>query len=97
MAIRQRKACRVVIENSCSPGGNRVARRAGRTGSREPRRDVIRYRPANCRGADESCLVAPIAVRRIERVVVAHMAGGAGRWRWRHVRSGQRKPGNAVV
>ena len=41
--------------------------------------------------------MAPVAIRRIQRVVVVDVAGGAGRRRRRHVRSGQRKPGRAVI
>jgi hypothetical protein len=74
-----------------------VARCARRSRSREPRRDVIRYVPANRRRALESCLVASIAIRRAEGVVVVDVTGGAGRRGWGHVRSGQGKPGRAVV
>ena len=74
-----------------------MARRAGRSRSRKPCRDVVRYRPPNRCSALESCLVAPIAIRRAEGVVVVDVTGGAGRRGWGHVRSGQGKPGRAVV
>ena len=87
--VGQRKAGRIVIEHSRSPGCNHVTGGAGRSRYREPRRDMIRYVPADRRGALESRLMASIAIRRIKRVIVIHMAGGAGRRRRRHVRSGQ--------
>ena len=97
MPIRQQESCGAVVENSRRPGGDRVARRASRSRRRESRRDVVRHRPANRRGAHEGGLVATITIRRTEGVVVVDMAGGAGRRRWRHVRSGQRKSGNAMI
>ncbi len=42
-------------------------------------------------------LVAAVAIRGIERVVVVDMAGSTGRRRRRHVRSGERKSGHAVI
>ena len=41
--------------------------------------------------------MAAKTIRRTEGVVVVHVAGGAGRRRWRHVRSLQSKAGLAVV
>ncbi len=41
--------------------------------------------------------MAAIAVCRIERVVVADVAGSAGRRGWGHVRPDQCKPGRAVI
>jgi hypothetical protein len=97
MGIGQREAGRTVIENSRGPGGDRVARGTLRRRSREPSRDVVRDAPAKCRGALESRLMAPITIRRTEGVVVAHMAGNAGRRCRGHVRSRQGKPRCAVV
>jgi hypothetical protein len=97
MAIGQRETGCTVIEDSRSPGGNRMARGTLRRRGWKSGRDVIRYRPAQRRRAQESRLVASITVRRTEGVVVIHMAGGAGRWRRGHVRSGQGKPGGAVI
>src|SRR5712691_6442516 len=97
MGIGQGEAGRSVIENSRSPGSNRVARGTLRRRRREPGCDVVRYVPANRRGSQEIWLMAPITVRRIECVVVAQMAGGAGRRRRRHVRSRQGKTRCAVV
>ena len=45
----------------------------------------------------EGRLVAAITIRRIEAVVVADMAGGARRRRWRHMRSRQGKSGSTVI
>ncbi len=97
MPIGQHEAGRAVIEDSRSPSGNRVARCAGRSRSREPCRDVVRYVPAKCSGALECRLVASITIRRTEGVVVVHMARNAGGWRRRHVCAGQGKPGCAVI
>jgi len=41
--------------------------------------------------------VAAVTIRRIERVIVVHMARRAWSRRWRHVRARQRKSGNAVI
>jgi len=79
--IGQCESSRVVVKHSCCPRRDRVACRASRGCGRESRRDVIRNRPSDRRRADESGLVTPVAIRRIEIVVVAHMARCAGRWR----------------
>jgi hypothetical protein len=63
-----------------------------RGGGRKSSRDVIRQR-----GALEGGLVAAEAVRGFEKVVVVDVAGGTRRRRGRHVRSGQGKPGDAVI
>ena len=86
--VGEREASRAVIKHSRSPGGNRVARRAGRSGDREPGRNVVRYVTANGCASCERRLVAAVAVRRIQRVVVGHMASNASRRRRGHVRSG---------
>jgi hypothetical protein len=86
--VGQQETGRAVIKKSRSPSGNRVTRRASRSRDREPSRNVIRHIPAQRCGALEGRLVAAITIGRMERVVVAHMAGGAGSGRWRHVRSG---------
>jgi len=86
-----------VIEYARSPSCNRVASRASRCGRGEPGRDVVRHRAANGCSAQKSGLVAAVTIRRIERLVVVHMAGGAGCRRRGHVRSGQGKPGDAVI
>ena len=97
MAIGQWETSCTVIKDSRGPGGNRVARCTLRRRGWKSGRDVVRYVSAKRLGAQESRLVAAIAIRRTEGVVVVHMAGGAGRRRRRHVRSSQRKPGSAVV
>ena len=86
-----------MVKNSSGPSRNRVAGRAGRGSRRETSRDVVRNAAANRRGALECRGVATVAIRGIQRVVVAYMAGCAGRWRRRHVRAGQREPGCAVI
>lgn len=97
VAVGQREAGRGVIEYARGPGRNRVASCAGRSRRREPGGDVIRHCSAYRCGADKSRLVAPITIRRIERVVVAHMAGRAGGRRRGHMRSGKSEPGYAVI
>jgi hypothetical protein len=51
-------------------------------------RHVVGYVAAHRGGALEGWLVAAKAIRRFEEVVVADMAGGAGRGRRGHVRPG---------
>ena len=97
MSVGQRESSRVVVEHSSRPGSNRVASGACRCGSWETGRDVIRHVAANRRGALESSRVATVTIRRIQRVVVAHMARRAGSRRRRHVRAGQSKSCRAVI
>lgn len=97
MPIRQRKACGTVIENSRSPGGNCVAGGAGRCCRWEPSCDVVGNVAANGGGALEGGRMAAVTICRIERVVVADVARGAGRGGWRHVRSNQRESCRAVI
>jgi hypothetical protein len=59
--------------------------------------DVVGNVAAHGGGALEGGLVAAIAIRRFDGVVVGDMAGDTGSRRRRHVRSGQGKPGNAVI
>jgi hypothetical protein len=80
------KAGCIVIEDSRSPGGHCMAGGALRRCRGEAGRDVIRDVPAHRGGAQEGRLVAAITIRRFEGVVVAHMAGGAGRRRRGNVR-----------
>jgi hypothetical protein len=88
VSIREQEAGRAVIENARSPGRNRVACRTRRCDRRKSGRDVVRNRAADRGGAEKCRLVAAVTIRRIERVVVAHMARRAGGRRRRHVRSG---------
>src|SRR5229473_1773547 len=59
--------------------------------------DVIRDRPAEFCGALPVRSVASVAGGGIERVVVAHMTGGAGRRHRGDVHPGQGEPRNAVI
>ena len=95
--IRQRKAGGIVVKNSRGPGGDRVA--SGACGRRrwEPGRNVVRNIAANRGGALEGSRMASVTICRAERVVVADVARCARRGGRRHVRSGQRKSGRAVI
>jgi hypothetical protein len=90
----QGEGCRAVIERGSRPVCRRVA---DRTVRRETRCDVIRYSAAQGRGALPGGQVAAIAGWRIQRVVVAHMAGRAWCGRRRDMHSSQCKPSRAVV
>ena len=82
VSVGQRESGRIVIKNSSRPRSNRVAGRAGRGSRRETSRDVVRNVTTNRCGALECCRVASITVRRIQRVIVVHMARRAGGRRW---------------
>jgi hypothetical protein len=86
-----------MIENTGSPGGNGMAECTLRSRGWKPSGDMVRYVPAHGGGALEGGLVAAITIRRIERVVVAFMAGGTGCRRRRHVRPSQSKRCDAMV
>lgn len=86
-----------VIEFSVGPCGDSVAGSASRRGTWESRSNVIRDVAADGRGFVPIGQMATHAIRRIQRVVVADVAGRAGRWRRRHVRADKRKPRDAVV
>ena len=88
----QRETGRVVVEDRAQPRGRGVARRArgGITGS-----DVIRYRPAEGRGALPSRRVATVAIGGQRPAVISiHMAQRAGDGR---VRPGQREGCSGVI
>jgi hypothetical protein len=97
MAVGQGEAGSRVIEYARGPGGDWVARCALCCRRRKSGRDVIWYCAADRYGAREGCLMAAITIRRIEREIVTHVAGSAGRRRRGHMRSGQRKARRAVV
>jgi len=88
----QRETGRVVVKDGAKPGSRGVARCAGGwiSGS-----DVIRYRPAEGRGALPLCDMAAVAIRRQRAAVVpvrvARRAGHGG------VRTCQREGGCAVI
>ncbi len=97
VAVGQRETRCGVIEYARGPRRDRVARGTLRPRRRKSRRHVIRHRTADRRGALKRRGMAPVTIRRIQRVVVAHVARRARRRRRRHVRSDQRKPGHAVI
>jgi len=75
-----------VIENARSPSGNRVAGRTLRRRDWKSSRHVIRNVTAHRDGALEGGLVAAVAIRGFDGVVVGEVAGGAGSGRWGHMR-----------
>lgn len=90
----QREGGRVVIES----GGRPIRRRvADGTIRRESSRDVIRHRPAQCGGALPCSQMAAVAGGRIQREIVAHVAGRAGSWRGRNVHARQSPTCRGVV
>jgi len=91
---RQGKPRRAVIERGTRPVGRGVANGAV---LREPCRNMIRNAAPELCSALPVRYVAPVAGGGIERVVVAHMAGGAGRRHRGNVHSGQGEPRNAVI
>jgi len=95
--VCQQKSGRAVIENAGGPGRNRVARRAGGGRGGKSGRHMVRNVSTDCCGADECSLVASVAIRRAERVVIVDMAGSAGRRRRGRVRPGQSKTSRAVI
>jgi hypothetical protein len=83
-----------VIERRCRPIGGGMTDRAVRWKSR---RNMIRHRAPKSRRALPGCQMAAIAGRRIQRVIVVHMAGRARSRRRRNVHSGQRETGDTVI
>lgn len=94
MKTSQREARCRVIEYRSRPGCGRVAERAV---GRERCRNMIRHRASKRRSALPGSYVATVAGRGTERVVVAHVAGNAGRRRRGNVHPRQGKPRCAVV
>jgi len=95
--VRQWKAKGIVVEFSVSPDRDGVACRASRRGGRESRLDVVRHGPAEGRRAVPCSEVATHAIGRVQRVVVADVAGRARRRRGRRMRAGQRKARDTVI
>lgn len=91
---RQRESCGAVIECRAGPIGRRVADRAI---GREARGDVIGNGAAKRRGAVPVRQMASVARGRIERIVVGHMAGNAGRRRRRDVHPRQSETSCPVI
>ena len=91
---RQGKPRRRVIKYRSCPGRCRMA---GLAGLRERSRNMIRHRASERRGALPGSYVATVAGCRTEQIVVAYMAGKAGRRGRGNVHPRQGKPGRAVV
>ena len=86
-----------MIELAVGPLGDGVALGASRSRRGEARLDVIRHIAAERRRGIPRRLVAAHAVSRVQCVIVADVAGCAGRGRRRSMRAGQREAGGAVV
>jgi hypothetical protein len=97
MRIGQRETGGGVIEFAVGPNGDGVAGRAGGGCCREIGGDVIGNIAAESLCFVPVGCVAGHAVRGVEGVVVADVAGSTGRRSGRHVRSDEGKTGNAVV
>lgn len=97
MRSNQSETGRAVIKFSVGPSSDGVARSAGCRTGRKSRSNVVRDVTADGRGFVPIGQMASHAIRRIQRIVVADVAGRAGRWRRRHVRADKRKPRDAVV
>ena len=93
----KRKTGGAVIELAVGPSSDGMAGGALRGSIRESGSDMVRNSSANCRGAVPGRLVATVAIRGIQCVVVADVAGRAGSRRGRHVRAYQGEAGDAVV
>ena len=88
---------RGVIELAVGPLGDGVALGASRSRRGEARLDVIRHIAAERRRGVPRRLVAAHTVSRVQCVIVADVAGSAGRGRRRSMRARQRETGGAVV
>ena len=97
VSVGERETERGVVKSSVRPFGNGMALCAGRGGIRKSRLDVIGNIAAKCRSLVPIGEMATDTVGRIQRVVVADVAGSAGRRRGRHVRAGQRKTCRAMI
>ena len=86
-----------VIELAVGPLGDGVALGASSGRRGEARLDVIRHTAAERRRGVPRRLVAAHTVGRVQRVIVADVAGSAGRGRRRSMRARQRETGGAVV
>jgi len=93
----EREACGAVIKFAVGPGGNRMARSAGGCCGGEARRDVIGDAAAKSRCFVPVRLMTTEAIRRIQRVIVVDVAGGAGSRRGGRVCTGQSETGYAVI
>ena len=95
--VRQREPERGVIELAVGPLGDGVALGASSGRRGEARLDVIRHTAAERRRGVPRRLVAAHTVSRVQCVIVADVAGSAGRGRRRSMRARQRETGGAVV
>jgi len=77
--VRQREPERVVVELAVGPLRDGVALGASHGRGGKPRLDVIRHRAAERRRTVPRRLVAAHAVGRVQRVIIADVAGYAGR------------------
>ena len=97
VALSQRKAECGVIKFSVGPLGDGVALSASGRVIRKAYLIVIGNACAESGGAIPIGKMAAVAICGIQRVVIADVAGGAGRWRRRRVRADQCESGLAVI
>ena len=71
-----------MVEPSRRPRGDRVACRALRGGIREAGRNMIGHIAADCGRAVPGADMAAVTIGGIQSVIVADVAGSAGRRRW---------------
>jgi hypothetical protein len=93
----QSKSCGAVIKLAVGPGGDGVAGCAGRRAARKSGGNVIGNVAAHGSGSVPVRQMAAHAVRGFQGVVVADVAGSAGRWSGRHMRADQSEAGQAVI
>lgn len=86
-----------MIKFSGGPSRDRVARGAHRGGARKTGGDVIRNGTADSDGAVPSGGVATHTVRGIKRIIVVAVARRTRSRGRRHMRTGEREAGKAVI
>jgi hypothetical protein len=97
VCAHKREAGGTVIKLAVGPGGDGVAGSTGRSAGRKSRRNVIGNIAADRGGLVPVLQMAAHAIRRLQRVVIADVAGSAGGRSGRHMRADQSEAGHAVV
>ena len=95
--IGEREAGAAVIKNAIGPGGDGMARGAGRGSSGKRRGDVVGNIAAKGLRAEPGRLMTAHAVSGAQGVVVIDVAGDAGSGRWRHMRADKSETCGSVI